>query len=93
MDKIHPTIRSQFNAMDFGLKNITQSYLSEYDVRSIMHYSSTVNGLFPDPVIKQKDGSLIQGNTKMSDIDIKTLNKMYPCVDICRSDIEKGNLV
>ena len=93
MDKIHPYYRSQFEIMDKKFSNTTQSYLSEYDTRSITHYDSTVNGLFPDSIMKKKDGSIIEVNKKMSDIDIQTLNKMYPCQQSCGSDINKGTLL
>ena len=80
MDKIHPYNRPQFEIMDKKFLNLT---LSEYDTRSITHYDSTVNGLFPDSIMKKKDGSIIEVNKKMSDIDIQTLNKMYPCQQSC----------
>ena len=53
---------------------------SEYDYKSIMHYDSYVNGYYRfNPVLTKKDGSIIQPNKQMSDLDIQTLNKMYPC--------------
>ena len=48
-----------------------------------MHYDSYGNGHFRNPAIVKLDGSIIEPNTKMSDLDIVTLNKMYPCENSC----------
>ena len=63
--------------------NSTASFRTEYDTLSIMHYDSHGNGFFRDPAITKLDGSIIALNTKMSDLDIQTLNKMYPCDVSC----------
>ena len=59
-----------------------------------MHYDSNLNGFYNDPVMHKIDGpnkySLIPINKQMSDLDIKTLNKMYPCYERCRSGIDQG---
>ena len=71
-----------------------------------MHYDSTLNGIYKnDPVMKKIDGvnqySLIPVNTKMSALDIQTLNQMYPCYegcdqcdpcDPCVSDVDQGKI-
>ena len=48
-----------------------------------MHYDSYGNGHFRNPAIVKLDGSIIEPNKKISEIDIVTLNKMYPCEDSC----------
>ena len=48
-----------------------------------MHYDSYGNGAFARPAMVKLDGSIIEPNTKMSDLDIATLNKMYPCENSC----------
>ena len=48
-----------------------------------MHYDSYGNGVFRNPAMVKLDGSIIEPNKKMSDLDIVTLNKMYPCEDSC----------
>ena len=48
-----------------------------------MHYDSYGNGFFRNPAIVKFDGSIIEPNTKMSNLDIVTLNKMYPCENAC----------
>ena len=58
-----------------------------------MHYDSTLNGIYKnDPVMKKKDGSLIQINKEMSQLDFKTLNEMYPCYQGCNSGVDQGNI-
>ena len=69
--------------MEERFLNSTNSFLTEYDLRSIMHYDSFGNGHFNKPAIVKLDGSIIKPNTKMSDLDIATLNKMYPCENSC----------
>ena len=58
--------------------------LTEYDMKSIMHYDGTLRGRFPenDPVMIGIGGEKITLNTEMSPLDIKKLNKMYPCQPI-----------
>ena len=54
--------------------------LTDYDVHSIMHYDGTLRGHFSYPVMTDKStGKGIEINRKMSSLDIKKLNKMYPC--------------
>ena len=54
--------------------------LTDYDVHSIMHYDGTLRGHFAYPVMTDKrTGKGIEINRKMSSLDIKKLNKMYPC--------------
>ena len=60
--------------------NLTSTYLSEYDTKSIMHYDGLLRGVFQHPVIKDKlTGKGIGINKNMSSLDIEKLNKMYPC--------------
>ena len=76
--------------MDKRFGNSTASFLTEYDPLSIMHYDSYGNGFFDPangPAMVKLDGSIIEPNTKMSDLDIVTLNKMYPCENSC----DQGN--
>ena len=51
-----------------------------YDIHSIMHYDSFSNEYFnhKKPVILTRNNYTIKVNTKMSPIDIKKLNHMYP---------------
>ena len=65
--------------MEERFLNSTVSFSSKYDSRSIMHYDSYGNGAFTSPAMVKLDGSIIEPNTKMSDLDILTLNGMYPC--------------
>ena len=47
-----------------------------------MHYDGLLRGLFPanNPIMKdKKTGKSIAINRKMSKLDIKKLNDMYPC--------------
>ena len=54
--------------------------LTAYDIHSIMQYDGTLRGYFPDPIMTDKrTGKGIEINRKMSSLDIKKLNKMYPC--------------
>ena len=76
--------------MDKRYLNSTASFLTEYDSRSIMHYDSFGNGVFMNPAIVKLDGSIIEPNTKMSDLDILTLNKMYPCENSCGPENVQG---
>ena len=69
--------------MDQRFLNSTASYSTDYDTDSIMHYDSYGNGFFRTPAITKLDGSIIEANTKMSNLDIITLNKMYPCKNEC----------
>ena len=69
--------------MEQRFLNSTASFLTEYDSRSIMHYDSFGNGVFRSPAMVKLDGSIIEPNTKMSELDIATLNKMYPCQNSC----------
>ena len=55
-----------------------------------MHYDSYGNGAFVNPAIVKLDGSIIEPNTKMSDLDIVTLNKMYPCENSCDQNSGQG---
>ena len=55
-----------------------------------MHYDSFGNGVFRNPAIVKLDGSIIEPNTKMSELDIVTLNKMYPCENSCDQKNGKG---
>ena len=48
-----------------------------------MHYDSYGNGVFRNPAMVKLDGSIIEPNKKMSELDIVTLNKMYPCENSC----------
>ena len=76
--------------IDRRFLNKTASFLTEYDTRSIMHYDSFGNGVFRNPAIVKLDGSIIEPNTKMSDLDIVTLNKMYPCENSCDQKNDQG---
>ena len=53
--------------------------LTEYDVKSIMHYDGTLRGYFSKPIMTDKNGKSIEVNREMSFLDIQKLNKMYPC--------------
>ena len=54
--------------------------LTDYDIHSIMHYDGTLRGHFSHPIMTDKrTGKGIEINRKMSSLDIKKLNKMYPC--------------
>ena len=54
--------------------------LTDYDIHSIMHYDGTLRGRFSYPIMTDKTtGKGIEINRKMSLLDIKKLNKMYPC--------------
>ena len=64
--------------------------MTKYDSRSIMHYDSYGNGFFVNPAIVKLDGSIIEPNTKISDLDIVTLNKMYPCENSCDQKNDQG---
>ena len=45
-----------------------------------MHYDGTLRGHFARPIITDKiTGKGIEVNKEMSPLDIKKLNKMYPC--------------
>ena len=60
--------------------------LTEYDIHSIMHYDGTLRGHFAKPIMTDKiTGKGIAINREMSPLDIKKLNKMYPCKskDVC----------
>ena len=82
-DVIYRDVKSQFYKMDDRFLNSTVSFSTKYDLRSIMHYDSYGNGAFVRPAMVKLDGSIIEPNTKMSDLDIATLNKMYPCENSC----------
>ena len=89
-NEISQNLESQFLAMDQRFLNATASFLTEYDLRSIMHYDSYGNGHFNKPAIVKLDGSIIKPNTKMSDLDIVTLNGMYPCDNSCHQTNVQG---
>ena len=55
-----------------------------------MHYDSYGNGVFRNPAMAELNGSIIEPNTKMSELDIATLNKMYPCENLCDQTNGKG---
>ena len=61
--------------------------LTEYDIHSIMHYDGTLRGHFAIPILTDKrTGKGIEVNKEMSPLDIKKLNKLYPCqstVPVC----------
>ena len=60
--------------------NSDSADLTEYDVESIMHYDGTLRGFFAKPIMtNKKTGKSIEVNREMSRLDIKKLNKMYPC--------------
>ena len=44
-----------------------------------MHYDGTLGGRLSIPIMTDKNGESIKINRKMSTIDIKKLNQMYPC--------------
>ena len=45
-----------------------------------MHYDGTLRGILPIPILTDKiTGQSIKINKKMSPMDIKKLNQMYPC--------------
>ena len=47
-----------------------------------MHYDGRVGGTFSTPIMTDKiTGKSIKINRKMSPIDIKKLNQMYPCAN------------
>ena len=60
----------------------SNDYLTEYDVKSIMHYDGTLRGHFSKPIMTDKNGKSIEINREMSPLDIQKLNKMYPCKSI-----------
>ena len=72
---------SLFLKMDSRLLN--EDRISEYDIDSLMHVDSYGNGYFSKPAATKIDGTVIEPATKLSDLDIITLNKMYPCKDSC----------
>ena len=78
--------------MDQKFLNSTASFLTEYDLRSIMHYDSYGNGYFSNPAMVRLNGSVIEPNTKMSDLDILTLNGMYPCENSCDQANVQGKI-
>ena len=88
--EINQGIESQFMKIDKRFLNSTASFLTEYDSRSIMHYDSYGNGVFVNPAIVKLNGSIIEPNKKMSDLDIVTLNKMYPCENSCDQTNDQG---
>ena len=55
----------------------------EYDILSIMHYDGFMNDFWDastgPAIIDKSTGQAVPKNKKMSKLDIKTLNKMYPC--------------
>ena len=62
----------------------TASFSSKtYDILSIMHYDGFMNGIWDvstgPAIIDKSTGQAVPKNTKMSKLDIITLNKMYPC--------------
>ena len=89
-DVINKDVKSQFYKMDERFLNSTVSFSTKYDSRSIMHYDSFCNGAFVRPAMVKLDGSIIEPNTKISDLDIVTLNKMYPCENSCDQKNGKG---
>ena len=51
-----------------------------YDVTSIMHYDGKLRGISQTPIMTDKRTRKSIGvNREMSPMDIKKLNKMYPC--------------
>ena len=58
----------------YGVRSST-----EYDINSLMHVDSYGNGYFAKPATTKIDGTMIEPATKLSDLDVITLNKMYPC--------------
>ena len=55
-------------------------YLTKYDIHSIMHYDGTLRGRVTQPIMTDKiTGKGIDVNKEMSPLDIKKLNKLYPC--------------
>ena len=89
-NEISQYVESEFLKMGQRFLNSTASFLTEYDLRSIMHYDSHGNGHFKKPAIVKLDGSIIKPNTKMSDLDVITLNKMYPCENSCHQTNVQG---
>ena len=72
---------SQMNAVRPTI-NTTSFINTTYDIESIMHYDGFMNGFWDDwtgPAITDLQGNPVQKNTKLSKLDIETLNKMYPC--------------
>ena len=57
-----------------------------------MHYDSYGNGVFRNPAMVKLDGSIIEPNKKMSELDIVTLNKMYPCDNSCDQTNVQGKI-
>ena len=82
-NEIFQDVESQFLKMEERFLNTTASFLTKYDSHSIMHYDSYGNGNFRNPAILKLDGSIIEPNTKLSELDIRTLNGMYPCEKSC----------
>ena len=95
--------RDQYIDIDFGkidlkhhsalqkLSEMPSYYSTEYDIKSIMHYGSSIQGVYPnDDVMKKKDGTSIEPNKILSPLDIQTLNKMYPCDQTCDSNNSQG---
>ena len=62
---------------------LNEGFQTEYDIDSLMHLDSYGNGYFPKPVTTKLDGTIIEPATKLSDLDVITLNKMYPCNNLC----------
>lgn len=79
--KIHQGLESHFYKILPQYLNTTVT--TPYDVFSIMHYDSFGNNYFQNPVIRTINGSLIEQNKNMSELDIQSLNNMYPCDNSC----------
>lgn len=98
--------RDQFIQIDFsvipqGLENqfykilpeyLNTSVTTPYDVSSIMHYDSFGNTYFQRPVLRTINGTLIEQNKNMSELDIQSLNNMYPCNNSCDNTDNQGML-
>ena len=61
--------------------DLNQSFLTEYDTESVLHLSSHGN------LISKLDGTVIEPNKNLSDLDIFSLNELYPC----KSSFENEN--
>ena len=67
-----------------------QSPKNNFDIENNSNYDSYGNGHFRNPALVKLDGSIIEPNTKLSELDIVTLNKMYPCENSCDQKNDQG---
>ena len=83
-NEIPQSLETHFLKMDERF--LGENFLSEYDFESIMHYDSYLSGAFFQPAMNKLDGTVIEVNKKLSDLDIVSLNKLYPCKNSCENE-------